>query len=429
MAGYRTGEESLAAGTGRGSPDASSPTRRQQLFAAMAASCEERGFEATSVADLLRISGVSRATFYTEFSSKLDCFAKMQEATLGETLARVERRVVEAPPGPARAELVLATLADQIAEQPAKARACMLDAFAAGQEERARLEEMGARIERLLAEARAAHDGMSKSKLPRDLASAVSGGILKIFQGRLIRGEAAELPKLVPQLAGWLLTQEPPPEPLRTRRPLGPGSPSLSFGGQDPVERILRATARCVAERGYPATTVAEIATRGRFSQRTFYEHFASKEEATVAALDSSGAWMLAATLPTVRRATDWPAAVRGAYATLCGFMAAEPDFTYLRIVEIYAAGADALEVRDRGGQELLEALLEAAPPAVAAKAQPALVEMIAAAVYANLYNSVVTAGPQKLPRRVALLTYLTLCPMIGPKAACEAANGDGRRH
>jgi AcrR family transcriptional regulator len=392
----------------------------------MAVSCEERGYEATSVADLLRISGVSRATFYTEFSSKLDCFAKMQEETISATLARVEREVAEAPPGAAQVELALATLADQIAEQPASARACMLDAFAAGEESRVRLAEMGAQIERLLIGARTANDG--ESKLPPDLASAVSGGIMKVFQGRLIRGETAELPKLAPKLAKWLLTQEAPPKPLRKGRLTNSRSPSPSFAGLDPVERVLRATAGCIAEHGYPATTVAEIAARGRLSQRTFYEHFASKEEATIAALDSSGARMLAAILPTVRRTADWPTAVRGAFATLCGFLATEPDFAYLRIVETYSAGAQALEIRDRGGEELLAALLEAAPPEVAEKAHPTMVEMIAAAVYANLYNSLSVAGADQLPRSVALLTYLTLSPIIGAEDACKAANGDGRR-
>ena len=56
------------------------------------------------------------------------------------------------------------------------------------------------------------------------------------------------------------------------------------------------------------------------------------------------------------------------------------------------------------------------------------LVETISSAVYANLYSRVNTSGPEELPRCVALLTYLTLSPLIGAKAACEAANGDGRR-
>ena len=57
------------------------------------------------------------------------------------------------------------------------------------------------------------------------------------------------------------------------------------------------------------------------------------------------------------------------------------------------------------------------------------MVEMIAAAVYANLYDSLSVAGPEQLPRSVALLTYLTLSPIIGAEDACKAANGDGRRH
>ena len=58
----------------------------------------------------------------------------------------------------------------------------------------------------------------------------------------------------------------------------------------DAAERILRALADTVAEQGYPETTVADVVARAETSQRTFYEHFAGKEEAMLAAIDSGSA-------------------------------------------------------------------------------------------------------------------------------------------
>ena len=60
--------------------------------------------------------------------------------------------------------------------------------------------------------------------------------------------------------------------------------------GVDPVEdpagadghrrgRILRALAGCMAEKGYPATTIADIARVARVSKTVLYAHFRDKEE------------------------------------------------------------------------------------------------------------------------------------------------------
>jgi AcrR family transcriptional regulator len=51
--------------------------------------------------------------------------------------------------------------------------------------------------------------------------------------------------------------------------------------------RILYATSELVAERGYQKTTIELIAKTARVALRTFYEHFASKEECFLAAFDA----------------------------------------------------------------------------------------------------------------------------------------------
>src|ERR1700761_4461066 len=44
-------------------------------------------------------------------------------------------------------------------------------------------------------------------------------------------------------------------------------------------ERLSRASLELFAERGYDATTVAEIAERAGLTKRTFFRHFADKRE------------------------------------------------------------------------------------------------------------------------------------------------------
>ncbi|MET0600960.1 MAG: helix-turn-helix domain-containing protein, partial [Baekduia sp.] len=54
--------------------------------------------------------------------------------------------------------------------------------------------------------------------------------------------------------------------------------------------RILDATARLVAERGYASASVEEIRRRAGVSRRTFYVHFGGKEDAVVAGVVAPGA-------------------------------------------------------------------------------------------------------------------------------------------
>jgi len=401
-------------------------SRRERVMAAMVRSCATRGLEATSVADLLELSGVSRTFFYTHFENKLDCFMAMLEETTSQVTDEVERRTRAAAPGRPQVEAALHAIAELGAAHRAAAHVCMIDAFGAGPDARAILESVVFRIEPLLAAGLAANGG--GAEMPPKLLRGMTGAALKIFQNRVAQGQAEGLPPLAPRLADWLLDYRPPPQPLRQRRVAAPAPLLPPFGGNDPAGRIMRALASCVAENGYTEATVASIAARGRLSQRTFYEHFAGKEEAALAALDASGAQMLAAVTPAIRRAPDWPTAVQRAYTAMCGFMAAEPDFARLRAVEAYAAGSAALASRDRAGVELLAALLETAPQDVMEKADPLALEAIAAAVYALVYDCVSRDGPEELPRVVPTATYLALAPFVGPERACEVANDDGRR-
>ena len=53
---------------GRGTPrDLAERNQRERLFGAMVAAVDEKGYEAATVADVVRISGVSRSAFSRHF--------------------------------------------------------------------------------------------------------------------------------------------------------------------------------------------------------------------------------------------------------------------------------------------------------------------------------------------------------------------------
>jgi AcrR family transcriptional regulator len=407
---------------GRGTPrEEAERNQRERLFAAMVATVAEKGYEATTVADLVSLSGVSRSAFYRHFEDKQACFIAAVDALVEPTLKRLGADE-SAPPGMERARQAFANLIETIVAQPAAAKMCVVEVYAAGDAGAALVDRM---MERATEVAAALLEQMPERQgMPRELVRAVVGGIQKVIHKRLYRGQEQELLDLVPQLWDWVFCYPVPPGPLKaTRRRT---VKALPFEERqklaNPPERVLRALAAVVAEKGYPDTTVAEVVERAQTSQRTFYEHFKNKEDAIVAALDSGSAHMLAAALPAFRRAPDWPHAVHDTQEAMFRWGAEEPEYARMGGKEMYAAGKRALDQREvvtEGMEGLLAPGYELKPAT-----PPIAAEAIGGALYSLLYDHVNKKGPESLPDLVPTLVYVTLAPFLEAEEAYEVAIG-----
>jgi AcrR family transcriptional regulator len=406
---------------GRGMPrEEAERNHRERLFAAMVASVVEKGYEATRVADLVELSGISRSAFYRQFADKQECFLAAAEELIEPTVA-VMAQAERSPSGEERMREAVQAFLKLVVSQPAAAKMCFVEIYAAGPEAVVLIERTLDTFERFATEQFEQIPG--RGGMPAGIVRAMIGGLQKVVHKRLYRDEPEELLELATQICDWWLSYPPPPGPLELQKKRRSKRPQ-TFGDRQaldsPPDRVLRALAATVAEKGYPGATVAEIVDRAATSQRTFYENFANKEEALLAALDRGSAQMLANTLPAFRRAQDWQHAVRIAYEEMFSFGFEEPEYSRLGAVEMYAAGKRALETRDTI-MEGLEALLtpgyELAP-----QTPPIAAEAIGGAIYALVYDQVKAKGPESLPELVPMATYMTLAPFLGDEEAFELA-------
>ncbi|NOR01530.1 TetR family transcriptional regulator [Mycolicibacterium fortuitum] len=106
--------------------------------------------------------------------------------------------------------------------------------------------------------------------------------------------------------------------------------------------RLLDAMIQSVVEDGYQNTTVADIVRRAKTSRRTFYEHFASREECFVALLTSVNTKHVREVARGVDQSAPWQAQVRQAVEAWIGSYEAHPELMLAWIRDLPTLGAAA---------------------------------------------------------------------------------------
>ena len=247
------------------------------------------------VADLVELSGVSRSAFYQHFESRQACFLATVGA-LTEPALKSLPRVLE-PFDEEAAKGGFEGIMGLIADQPAAAKTCF-ELYAAGPDGIALAQRSIGEVGRLVKPLLEPSPG--RSGMPPEILRALLGGVLRVIHKRLYLGQGEDLVGLGPELWQWFLSYPPPPGRLRVAQP--PSRRTRSFEvrqeSSDKPDRILRALASIVAEKDCPETTVAEVVTRARMSQRAFYEHFANVGVGTVEAVGLVSSRIVSAALP-----------------------------------------------------------------------------------------------------------------------------------
>lgn len=159
----------------------------------------------------------------------------------------------------------------------------------------------------------------------------------------------------------------------------------------DHRERLLGGMALALAEKGYAGTTLADVVRHARVSRRTFYEHFADKEELFLELYASISQEVLAI-IARAEAQTDGPweqrvgASVRAYLETL----ASSPALSRALLVEIHAAGPRALGLRLEVQKQFATQLV--ALTAKGTDAPAPLPPRVASAITGGLYELVLLA-------------------------------------
>ncbi|OLT27844.1 TetR family transcriptional regulator [Actinomadura sp. CNU-125] len=123
-------------------------------------------------------------------------------------------------------------------------------------------------------------------------------------------------------------------------------------------ERLCRAMAEVMSEKGYAATAVEDVLKRAGVSRQTFYRIFTSKQDCFLASFETA----CAASLDRMLEPGGDGDPLERCEAALSQYLrtvAAELPFARLFLVEAYAAGPEAIRRRARRETEMTAALAD----------------------------------------------------------------------
>lgn len=460
--------------------------QRRRLFGGMVQAVAREGYEASTVAEVCALAGVSKKTLYRHFPSKQACFLSTYDAVVGEAVGRIsaayaaaQRSVDGGPARPAtplgqggagesdwRAGLCAAfeAFVAEIVARPRAAWLALVEALAVGPAALGRIERGEATFMRMIAQSLArAPDGATLSPV---LVRGVVHGLWYVARTRLLEGRAVEMAGAGEELLEWMLSYRVPAAlaldelgacewggrdaesvggsgddlgaGARGRAPVASGARAglaSSVGGSgggtwaDERTRMALAAAQIAARGGYRSLTGTQIAKRAGVEHERFQRLFGDVQECFLAAVELLSAQALAGALREARGAPDWPAAVCRAVEGLLGHVAREPVFARVGFVEIFATGPAGVRRRAARMGGFAQVLARRAP--AAARPSPLVAEAIAGAVWGIVHHEVVHGRAGGLETLGPHAAYLALAPVLGGETAVleiERAAGRARR-
>lgn len=183
-------------------------------------------------------------------------------------------------------------------------------------------------------------------------------------------------------------------------------------------QRILQGMLEAVGKQGYEQTTVQDAIEAAGIYRQAFYDTFEDKEDCYLQALDAGSAWVELAMREATAGSSTWREHLRGALAGLLSFLDEQPDIGRALLVEVHAAGPQAVQKRTEA-MERAARLIDLAREESDDSAPAISAEAVVAGILAVLHGRL-SARRAEFGRLLPELMYLAVLPYFG---ADEAAS------
>lgn len=418
--------------------------QRARICGAMVEAVARRGYQGATVAEVARLAGVSTRTVYERFDSKEGCLLAACEAIAGQAREKVllacdaSLGVEAGGGGDGRPRLVASAweaFAQAIERHPKEAAFVLVHAPTAGAEAYRRIK----RAHALCAEALAGRLEQAEGFTPsQPLLLGAVHGVSHVARTCLIDGRARDAVELLPALQGWVLDcVSPLAADLGRGRdvslvdaagfsPMVASARSVGESGERASKRLPRIAAEIAASEGYRAVSVARICDAAQIDVDDFFAHFESPEDCLLAARELLSVEALASALQAVeqrpRSLEEWCDALSRALTALLVRIAADDALQAVGFLEpIGSEGAQRrVAIMGRFAEVLMKHARRAARFEPSIRLGRPLSDAAIGAFWGIVQEHVMQGQARRLPSLAAPISYLVLCPIVGPERALE---------
>ena len=175
-----------------------------------------------------------------------------------------------------------------------------------------------------------------------------------------------------------------------------------------------------VGAEGYEHTSVRTVLDRTGVYRQAFYENFSSKDDCYLQAYDAGVERIEARMVAAAAGERTWTGRLRAGLRALLDFLDAEPDAGRALIVEVHAAGPQALERRAEVLSRITSFLdLAREPDGGASNSPPAVApEGIAAGIQAVIHSRLAGGANGGFRELLGEFMYFAVLPYFGSAAA-----------
>jgi AcrR family transcriptional regulator len=188
--------------------------------------------------------------------------------------------------------------------------------------------------------------------------------------------------------------------------------------------RIRRATGELLAKRGYASVTVELIVKRARVSFKTFYSHYANKEEVFLDLFDTAFERLQAEIEEQLaaRPQAPWPEQVAIALRVFFVSITADPLIARACLVEAPTAGPLLFERYARATTAFVPLLAEGRKLSpIGAELPDTLEDTLSGSVLWSAYQRLILGEPERLEALLPETLELVIRPYVGERAAALA--------